>query len=136
MDLEMINNYNLLNFKYFINLPQPDLVRIMHESDVFVFPSLCEGFGLVILEAMATGLPVITTDRTSGVDFIENGVEGYIIDAQNVEMIKMAIMKFVNSPEIIKEMGEKSINKSQQFTWDLFGERLINSIEKFENYDL
>lgn len=136
MDLEIIDKYNLLDFKYFINIPQQGLVRIMNESDVFVFPSLCEGFGLVILEAMATGLPVITTDRTSGVDFIENGIEGYIIEAQNVEMIKTTIMKFVNNPLIIKEMGLNAINKSKQFTWDLFGERLINSIEKFENYDL
>jgi len=51
----------------------------MAAHDVFVFPSLFEGFGLVLLEAMAMGLPVITTPHTAGPDLIREGMEGFIV---------------------------------------------------------
>ena len=55
------------------------ILEIMRTNDVFVFPSLFEGFGLVILEALAQGLPVITTANTGGPDIISDGVDGFIV---------------------------------------------------------
>ena len=51
----------------------------MREHDVFVFPSLFEGFGLVITESMSQGTPVITTDRTAGPDLIKNDENGWLL---------------------------------------------------------
>ena len=55
--------------------------------DVFVFPSLFEGFGLVLLEAMAMGLPMITTAHTAGPDLLEDGKEGFIVPIRSAEAI-------------------------------------------------
>ncbi len=63
------------------------VLREMHEHDVLVLPSLFEGFGLVILEAMAQGTSVITTDHTAGSDVIENGSDGFIVPIRSAEAI-------------------------------------------------
>lgn len=133
MDYEMLSHFAIKALNVYTDIPLNELVHLMHESDVFVFPSLCEGFGLVLLETMATGLPVITTDRTGGLDFITNGIEGYVIDAQNVNQIKEHILKFVENPELIKQMGMAAIQKARQYTWDEFGGKLVAAIQKFES---
>ena len=84
----------------------------MREHDVFVFPSLFEGFGLVITEAMSQGVPVITTDRTAGPDLIQDGVDGWIVPAGSSIAIKEVLYKILENPELIKQFGTCSSNKS------------------------
>src|SRR5207237_1326634 len=66
-------------------LSHAGVLREMQSHDVLVLPSLFEGFGLVILEAMAQGTPVITTDHTAGPDVIENGTDGFIVLVRSAE---------------------------------------------------
>ena len=61
--------------------------KLLTECDVFVFPSFFEGFGLVILEAMACGLPVITTTATAGPDLITEGHDGFVINPGDVDAL-------------------------------------------------
>ena len=132
MDYELVKSYKLKCLETHINLPIEKLVELMHESDVFVFPSICEGFGLVLVQAMATGLPLITTYNTSGPDFIEEGKDGFLIEAQDVEAIKNKVKYFLQNPEEVKRMGQNAIIKSKDFTWDKFSSEIIKSVEKAE----
>lgn len=132
MDYELIKSYKLKCLETHINLPIEKLVELMQESDVFVFPSICEGFGLVLVQAMATGLPLITTYNTSGPDFIEEGKDGFLIEAQDVEAIKNKVKYFLQNPEEVKRMGQNAIIKSKDFTWDKFSSEIIKSVEKAE----
>ena len=132
MDYELVKSYKLKCLETHINLPIEKLVELMQESDVFVFPSICEGFGLVLVQAMATGLPLITTYNTSGPDFIEEGKDGFLIEAQDVEAIKNKVKYFLQNPEEVKRMGQNAIIKSKDFTWDKFSSEIIKSVEKAE----
>jgi len=60
-------------------VPHRELPGMLCQCDVLVLPSYFEGFGAVLLEAMAAGLPIIATDSTAAPDLIANGVEGYVI---------------------------------------------------------
>jgi starch synthase len=103
--------------------PREALLREMSEAEVFVFPSLFEGFALVILEAMAAGLPVITTPNTAGPDLIEDGKEGLIVPAGDVEALRTAMESLLNDPERARAMGRAAHEKAKEYTWERYGER-------------
>jgi glycosyltransferase involved in cell wall biosynthesis len=93
----------------------------MGRSDVLILPSLFEGFGLVILEAMAAGLPVITTQNTGGPDVIEEGKEGFVVPAGNAEALREKMEWFIKNPEKAKEMGKAAHRKAKEYTWERYG---------------
>ncbi len=103
--------------------PREALLREMSEADVFVFPSLFEGFALVILEAMAAGLPVITTSNTAGPDLIEDGKEGFIVPAGDAKALRVAMESLLNDPERARAMGCAAHEKAKEYTWEKYGER-------------
>lgn len=103
---ENIEDVFFVGFKQLEELPKYYAI-----SDIFVLPSTEEAFGLVKNEAMACGLPVIATDRDGGsVDLIKDGVNGYVVEAKNVEQLYQAMSKILSHPELKQSMG----NKSQQ----------------------
>jgi len=103
--------------------PREALLGEMSEADVFVFPSLFEGFALVILEAMAAGLPVITTPNTAGPDLIEDGKEGLIVPAGDANALRVAMESLLNDPERARSMGRAAHEKAKEYTWERYGER-------------
>lgn len=106
-------------------MPRGDLLHEMEEADAFVFPSLFEGFALVILEAMAAGLPVITTPNTAGPDLIENGVEGYIVPAGDAAALRGAMERLRADPAKAKAMGQAAHRKAAEFTWTRYGDAYV-----------
>ena len=83
-------------------------------SDIFVHPTREDIWGLVINEAMANGLPVITTNRcNAGLELISNGKNGYIIDVDNVEELQNAIM---NTLKYSCQMGTESLRTIKNYT--------------------
>ena len=69
-------------FRHIPHLPQSDLAGLYRQADVFVFPTLIEGLGMVVLEAMATGLPVITTPNGPA-DVVRDGIDGFVVPTQS-----------------------------------------------------
>ena len=94
----------------------------MARCDVLVFPSLFEGFGLVILEAMAAGLPAIASENTGGPDVIEEGKEGFIVAAGDVEALRKKMEWCLRNPENVAEMGRAAHRKASRYTWDRYGQ--------------
>jgi glycosyltransferase involved in cell wall biosynthesis len=75
-------------------VPHERVQDYMNQSEVFVLPSLSEGFPVTILEAMACGLPIVAT-RVRGIpDIIEDGTNGYLVDTKNPKQIAQALQKF------------------------------------------
>ena len=89
--------------------------------DIMIFPSFFEGYGLVIPEALACGLPVITTSATCGPDLIENGKQGFIIEPGNEIRLKSTIESFLSDPEIFIEMGKSARKKAESISWEIYG---------------
>lgn len=96
------------------------LLEAYQTSDLFVFPSLAEGFGHVLLEAMACGLPVVSTTRTAARDLIRNGVEGFIVKPGSSTEIAVCIDTFLSHPEWLTDMGAAARRRSEEFTWARF----------------
>ncbi len=116
------------NINYAGRVSHNELPGIFNEHDVFVFPSYFEGFGLVILEAMACGLPVIATKSSGAPDVIENGVDGFIIEAGNEKQLKEAMEFFMSHPDKMEEMAKAARKKAEQYTWDTYGNKWVDFI--------
>jgi starch synthase len=106
------------------SLPHPELLRVMQQHDVLVLPSLFEGFGLVILEAMAQRLPVITTAHTAGPDVISEGVDGFIVPIRSAEAIATRLDQLASSPNRLREMKQAAEEKARSQRWENYRESL------------
>ncbi len=82
-------------------------------STIFVLPSLEDGWGVVVSEAMACGLPVIVTEHTGAKDIVDEGINGFIIPSRDVAAIKEKIILLYNDKKLREKMSEASLNKRQ-----------------------
>jgi glycosyltransferase involved in cell wall biosynthesis len=123
----------------------PDGVRILGQltpqqlreayanADVFVMPSLVEGFGMVFLEALGTGLPIICTENTGGPDVMQSGSEGFVVEAGNVASLKSAIKTLAGDPVLLNEMSERARKAARAWTWPRFREDLRTALAQIES---
>jgi glycosyltransferase involved in cell wall biosynthesis len=118
----------LAKHHYIPTMPHRQILDLMHQHDVLVFPSLFEGFGLVITEAMAQGTPVITTDRTAGPDIINSGENGWLIEAGSTQKLQEAIENILINPKTISDNGRAAMETARKRTWDIYGKELVEAI--------
>jgi glycosyltransferase involved in cell wall biosynthesis len=104
------------------------LLEAYRNADVFVFPSLAEGFGHVLLEAMASGLPIVSTDRTAAPDLIRHGVEGFLVEAGNSSDLAAHLDEFVKNPDLAASMGAAARRRAEYFTWSRFRRGVIEFV--------
>ena len=121
-------NDALKRHRWIPSLSHSEILKLMRESDVFVFPSLFEGFGLVITEAMSQGTPVITTERTAGLDIIDHGVNGWLIEAGSTTAIRESIENILLKPDSIKEAGIAAMAKAEERSWEIYGNKLAAAV--------
>ena len=106
---------------------ESDLQNLYETSDIFVFPSLWEGFGIVLAEAMSYGLPIVTTNAGAIPYLVKDGQNGFLVPPQDPEKLAQSIEKLVASPELRAEFGEVNRKAAAEFSW----ERSFAEIEKF-----
>jgi len=88
-------------------------------ADIFVLPSLLEGFGLVAAEAMACGKPVVASNTSSLPEVVVDGKTGFLADPTRVDDFVEKILRLVRDPDLRREMGEKGrMHVLQNFSWD------------------
>ena len=114
-DLEITDR---VEFKGYVD--HDDISDIYQESDLFVLPSFNEGMSNALLEAMASGLPVISTD-TGGTSELIDG-NGILIQKGNSDEIAQAISTVMNDPETFKQMGLKSREIAETMSWEAVAE--------------
>lgn len=103
--------------EFFGYCPNEKLISLYHESDVFILTSLAESFGIVFLEAMASGLPIIG-GRTGGVPAIVSDENGILVEPTSVAEIKNAIVKMKNNPDMRSAMALQNRRKVlDQYSW-------------------
>jgi glycosyltransferase involved in cell wall biosynthesis len=86
---------------------QPNATAIMSEFDLFVLPSLWEPFGLVLLEAMANGLPIVATDVDGVADVVVDGKTGILVPPSNPQALAQGILQLVKDPVLARRMGQR-----------------------------
>ncbi len=114
-------------FTHIDHVPNNCLHNYYRESDVFVLPSLEDGFAVVVTEAMACGLPVIITTNTGASELIEHGKEGYIVTIRSPESIAECLEKLLLNPDLRTRMSEAALEKSKSsLSWELYANRLCD----------
>lgn len=118
----LMEKYQLRNC--FINPPAPDIEQKYCDSSIFVLSSKNEGFGMVIIEAMACGVPPVSYDCPCGPkDIITDQEDGLLVESGNISMLAEKIIYLIENEEIRKEMGQSARIKSQQFLIDNIGKK-------------
>ena len=116
-------------------LAHHDILKEMRRHDVLVFPSLFEGFGLVITEAMSQGTPVITTDRTAGPEFIDHGRNGWLIESGSTQAVTHALEEILSNRSSIPEVGRAAMETARQRPWEVYGRELAQAVcNQLENH--
>jgi glycosyltransferase involved in cell wall biosynthesis len=118
----------LAKHRYIRSLPHGRILEEMRSHDVLVFPSLFEGFGLVITEAMSQGTPVITTDRTAGPDIITHGQNGWLIKAASTEALVQQLEQLIANPGLVQMAGINARNTAATRPWSIYGRDLTAAI--------
>jgi len=119
---------NLSRHTWIPSLPHADVLETMREHDVLVFPSLFEGFGLVILEALAQGLPVITTPHTGGPDVLTDGEDGFIIPIRSAAAIEEKLALLSRDRALHEAMRQHALRTAARHTWTRYGDRVAELI--------
>ena len=101
------------------------VARLMAESSLLVLPSHGEPFGLAILEAMASGLPVVAVDEGGPRTLVQHGRGGYLVPRQNPDALAEALTALLSRPDAARQMG--AFNRGlveERFTWERVLDRL------------
>ncbi len=110
-------------------VPNRKLIERMKRNHLFIFPSLFEGFGQVLLEALSCSLPVITTVNTGGYDIINNGKDGFITPIRDTEKTIEILNNLYQNEELRRSIAENAFLKANSFTWSRY-QNEINKIVK------
>ena len=108
-----------------------ELVRAYQSADLFVFPSVGEGFGQVLLESLASGLPILATTHTAAPDLIEDGVQGFIVEPRRPEELAARIRWALTHRQELAEMGVRARARAEFFTWARFRQGTADAVRQF-----
>ena len=110
-------------------LPEEEKIDAFTSADMFVLPTLYEGFGIVFLEAMAAGLPVITTDSAGNSEIVHNGENGLLVKPRDTKTLTSAILKLLDDRKLRHSIGKKNIGRARQYDWKTVGRKYIELYE-------
>ncbi len=113
--VELAERLTIANKVHFLGYRR-DIPSLLKNADVYAFPSLREGLGMASIEAMATGLPIVTSNRHGINDYSENGKTGFKYEANDVHGFAEGIRTLLADDKLRVQMGEYNIGVSKRFT--------------------
>lgn len=129
-----------LNIDRYVNfvgqVPNEEVPWYMVSGDIFILPSLSEGFPVAVLEAMASGLPVISTNLGALHEFVKDGKNGFLAEPKNPEQIADKILMLLEDDELRERMSKENKEVVKRYSWGAIIERLeriyINVLSDYE----
>ena len=113
------------------HLSDRDIVSLYNEADVLVYPSLYEGFGLPVLEAMACGCPVITSNVSSLPEVA--GDAAILVDPQNPNAIARAIITVLKDDTLKRELSERGVEQAKKFSWEETAQAFLEMFDRYKS---
>lgn len=107
-------------WRWFESLPHDRVLDLMTEADVLVLPSFGEGFGLVVTEALACGVPVIVTPNVGAADLIRDGQEGFVVPVASAEAIAQRLNLLNRNRDQLAQMSRQARNAAAQRSWESY----------------
>jgi len=116
-------------FRHLPHVPYLQVHEMFRNADLFIYPSLHEGSAFANLEAMAAGLPVITTHNAGSV--VRDGMDGFIVPIRDPDAIAAGIERLRKDPDKRAAMARSARARAEQFTWTRYGDDLDRLLRKF-----
>jgi glycosyltransferase involved in cell wall biosynthesis len=114
-------------FTHYPHLPHAELAKVLQRATAFVFPTNEEGFSLAVIEALAVGLPVITTYESGATTLMQDGVQGLIVRTRDVNQLAEAMIRVATERALNERMGKAAqAVGAQANSWDDCAKRLIS----------
>lgn len=127
---KLVKSKRTKNVKFAGGIPNKKLPRYYGISDIFVLPSTFEPWGVVVNEAMASSLPVVLSDKVgSGGDLLKEGENGLSFTAGNVEELSEALLKLLEEPQLLENMGNKSRDIISDYNYEYCRINLLKAIK-------
>ena len=123
---EVRNHPEAATLQFLGRVPRAQVRNEFASADIFVLPTLAEGSATVVYEAMAMGLPVITTRAAGSV--IRNGVDGVIVPERDPEALAAAIERLVADRALRDAIGEAARESARQWTWETYTSSLVSAV--------
>ncbi len=101
-----------------------DVPALYAAHDIFVFPSLAEGMPLTLLEAMATGMPIITSDAPGMADIIEDEFSGLLVQPADAADLAAAMERMCRSADLRRQLGQAAQQTARRYTWEIVTQKL------------
>jgi alpha-maltose-1-phosphate synthase len=116
-------------WRWFETLPHHRVMDVMMESDVLVLPSLGEGFGLVVTEALACGLPVIVTPNVGSSDLVHDGQEGFVIPVGSADLIAERLHTLYRDRGLLAAMSRQAQARAAEASWESYRRNFAETVE-------
>lgn len=126
---KLLERYNG-DYKLLSSVSHLQLFQVYSQSSTYISPSVQDGFGMVIIEAMACGVPVICSTNTAGEDIIRDGIDGFVVPVGDVNALKQRILFLYENKTERQAMGNAAMLRAKEFTWDRYGERIVETYGK------
>ncbi|MEL7571130.1 MAG: glycosyltransferase family 1 protein [Eubacteriaceae bacterium] len=131
---EIVKREGLANEVIFTGvIPDNDLIAIYNMADLFIFPSLYEGFGLPVLEAMSCGLPVICSNTSSLPEVVGNA--GILFPPKDIYSLVNAVLGLLENPWLYKDLRERGLIKASEYSWEFTAKQIIKIFYDLRKYN-
>lgn len=115
----------LRNVRFIGYVPDEELPRYYRAATVFCAPAIgMESFGIVLLEAMAAGVPVVATDIPGYNEVVEHGVQGFLVPPEDPEALAEALLRVLEDPDLRARMGEAGRRRARAYDWSEIARRV------------
>jgi len=121
----------LKKHKWIPTMAHEQLLEKMRDADILIFPSLFDGYGLVISESMSQGTPVLASTHSAGPDLINDGVNGWLMEPGDVERIQEVIEELLQDYSLVEKFGKAALETAALRPWSKYGLEMVDSIKNF-----
>lgn len=126
---QIVDELNLKNVHFIDFMVPEELKYYFLSADLFVLPTRGDVWGLVINEAMANALPVVTTNRcVAGIELIKNGVNGYIVPVDNHKILARAVNKILSDDTLKNNMAAENLKTIREYTYEVSAQDVMSAI--------
>lgn len=127
---QIARRFECKHLNFLGRVPRERIAEELRQADIFVLPSLAEGSAEATYEALASGLPVITTHAAGSV--VRDGIEGRIVPERDAAALAAAIEQLLEDRALRNRMAESARKRAGDFTWEKYGERLVSALSSMK----